>query len=190
MKRFDQILLILSFLAFSWLAMQAVHELGHVLGAVVSGGGVERVILHPLVFSRTDVNPNPHPLLVVWMGPLIGGVLPLVAFLLAKVMRLPGLYLFRFFAGFCLIANGVYIAGGSLEGLADAGDMLRYGSSTWQLILFGLVTAPLGLYLWNGQGQNFGLDGSKGCVDRKATYVSLFLLILLVVVELVLFGKV
>jgi hypothetical protein len=190
MNRRNQIILILSFVAFSWLAMQTVHELGHVLGAVASGGEVKRVVLHPLVFSRTDVSPNPHPLFVVWMGPIIGIALPLVAFLLAKVMRLPGQYLFRFFAGFCLIANGIYIAGGSFQGLADAGDMLRHGSSTWQLILFGLLTAPLGLYLWNGQGSNFGLGKSQGQVNRKATYVSLSLLAILIVVELAFFEKV
>jgi len=32
MKRLDQIVLIGTFIGFSWLAMQVVHELGHVLG--------------------------------------------------------------------------------------------------------------------------------------------------------------
>ncbi len=34
-KRFEQAILIVTFLAFCWLAMQAVHELGHVVGAWV-----------------------------------------------------------------------------------------------------------------------------------------------------------
>jgi hypothetical protein len=38
MKRLDQIVLIGMFIGFSWLAMQAVHEFGHILGAVTSGG--------------------------------------------------------------------------------------------------------------------------------------------------------
>ncbi len=69
MKRLDQIVLVGTFIGFSWLAMQAVHELGHVLGAVATGGRVTEVVLHPCTISRTDVHPNPHPLLVVWPGP-------------------------------------------------------------------------------------------------------------------------
>ena len=46
MKRLDQIVLILTFFGFSWLAMQAVHELGHVLGGIASGGTVVKVVLH------------------------------------------------------------------------------------------------------------------------------------------------
>lgn len=87
MKRFDQILLIASFVAFSWLAMQAVHEPGHVLGARATGGTVTKVVLHPLALSRTDVSPNPRPLFVVWAGPIVGALLPLIAFLTAAMLR-------------------------------------------------------------------------------------------------------
>jgi hypothetical protein len=184
MKRIDQIVLIGTFVGFSWLAMQAVHELGHVLGAVTTGGQVTKVVLHPCTISRTDVNPNPHPLLVVWAGPAVGAVLPLLAFLIARALGSPGVYLFRFFAGFCLIANGVYIGLGSIQGLADAGVMLMHGSSRWQLILFGILTAPLGLYLWNGLGPKFGLGEAKGSVSRSAALTSLALFVVLAGVEM------
>lgn len=179
-KRFprtEQILLIASFLGFSWLAMQAVHEGGHVLGAVATGGRVNRVVLHPLRLSRTDVDPNPRPLAVVWAGPLVGALLPLAVFLLARRCRWPGLYLFRFFAGFCLVANGVYIGVGGFHGLADAGDMLRHGSPRWQLALFALATVPLGLRLWHGLGPRFGFVQAGGAVNRSATLVSLALFV-------------
>lgn len=185
MKRLDQILLIISFIGFSWLAMQVVHEFGHVLGAFFSGGRVTRVVLHPFTFSRTDVNPNPHPLLVVWSGPLIGTILPLLALYLAYLLQLPGFYLFRFFAGFCLIANGTYIGLGSFQGIADAGDMLRYGSSMWQLLLFGLFTVPFGLYLWNGLGVKFGLGLAGGRVSRSAALISFALFAMLFGTEII-----
>ena len=41
--------------------MMALHELGHVVGAVPTGGSIECVVLHPMSFSRTDVSPNLHP---------------------------------------------------------------------------------------------------------------------------------
>jgi len=189
MKRLDQIVLIGTFIGFSWLAMQAVHELGHVLGAVATGGEVVKVVLHPCTISRTDINPNPHPLFVVWAGPVVGAMLPLVVSLLARVLGSPGIYLFLFFAGFCLIANGVYIGLGSIQGLADAGDMLRLGSSSWQLILFGVLTAPLGLYLWNGLGSKFGLGEAGGKVSRTAAITSLVLYLLVAGIELAIGSK-
>ena len=52
---------------------------------------------------------------------------------LAAGLRLPGAYLLRFFAGFCLVANGGYIGGGSFDRLGGAGQMLRHGSPPWLL---------------------------------------------------------
>jgi membrane-associated protease RseP (regulator of RpoE activity) len=46
MKRAAQILLIGTLIAFCWLAMQAVHEMGHVLVARLTGGEVLKVALH------------------------------------------------------------------------------------------------------------------------------------------------
>src|SRR4051794_7181530 len=102
MPRLHQCVLIVSTLLLSWLGMMAVHELGHVLGAWVTGGTVAKVILHPLTISRTDLAHNPHPLYVVWAGPVVGVVLPLLAWLIARAARWPEAYLLRFFAGFCL----------------------------------------------------------------------------------------
>src|SRR4051794_17898188 len=112
-QRLPQVVLILSTLLLSWLGMMSAHELGHVLGAWLTGGGVVRVVLHPLTISRTEVAPNPAPLLVVWAGPLVGVALPLLAWGVACLLRWAGWYLLRFFAGFCLIANGAYIGVGS-----------------------------------------------------------------------------
>ena len=184
MRRLNQIVLIGTFVGFSWLAMQAVHELGHVLGGVAGGGKVVKVVLHPCTFSRTDVYPNPHPLSEVWSGAVVGAILPLLALLVAARLRCPGLYLFRFFAGFCLMANGVYLAIGSLQGIGDAGELLAYGSPRWPLILFGIATVLPGLYLWNGLDTRFGLGEARGKVSRSATVVSLCLFAAVVGVEM------
>src|SRR5437867_3762034 len=71
-RRSDQAVLIAATLGLSWLGMQIVHELGHVLLAWASGETVDRVVLHPLVISRTDVSHARHPLLVAWGGPVLG----------------------------------------------------------------------------------------------------------------------
>jgi hypothetical protein len=132
MKRAAQILLIVTSIAFSWLAMQVVHEMGHLLVARLTGGEVLKVDLHPLIVSRTDLGENPHPLAVVWGGPLVGSIFPLLLLALASACRLPGLYMFRFFAGFCLVANGVYIGiGWALADGADPSVMTETGVWTF-----------------------------------------------------------
>jgi hypothetical protein len=164
--------------------MMAVHEAGHVLGAVLTGGTVKVVVLHPLMISCTVLSHNPHPLLVTWAGPVLGVLIPLAAFLVAAALRMPGAYLLRFFAGFCSIANGIYIAVGSIERIYDADDMLRHGSRTWHLWLFGAVTIPSGLLLWHRLGPYFGFGKARGQVSRGAAIACLVLLILVAGLEL------
>jgi hypothetical protein len=184
MRRLAQANLIASLALSSWLAMQAVHEFGHVAGAWLTGGRVERVVLYPTEISRTDLSINPHPLPVVWAGPIIGIVLPLVALLIVRQVWRRGSYLFRFFAGFCLIANGAYIGTGSFYRIGDADTMLRYGSRPWQLWIFGLMATVLGLALWNGLGFDFGFGGPKGQVSRGASIGCLIALLAIVAIEL------
>src|SRR4051812_20628988 len=104
--RVYQVLLLAGLMWLSWLTMMLVHETGHVLGAMFSGGKIQRVIWHPRVISRTDVHPNPHPLIEVWSGAIIGSLVPLVIAGIASALRLRSACLFWFVAGFCLIANG------------------------------------------------------------------------------------
>jgi hypothetical protein len=181
--RFHQLLLILSTLAFSWLAMQIVHELGHVCAAHLTGATVDRVILHPLAFSRTDVSHDHHPLIVTGSGPLFGIALPLAAFALARLLRLPGWYILRFFAGFCLIANGVYLSLGAFDRVGDAGDLLRYGIPIWALWLFGLLTIPPGFYLWHRLGPHFGLGPSPARISPRIAWLLLALMVGVVLTE-------
>lgn len=173
MQRFHQFILIGSTILGSWLGMQAVHELGHVLGAWATGAQVTQVVLSPTTISRTDVANNSRPLIVVWAGPIIGVGLPLVIWSLAQAASLPGAFVLRFFAGFCLLANGLYIGLGSFGRVGDCGEMLRHGSSQLQLWLFGAVTAPIGLALWNQQGASFGLGAAHGQVSHAMAYASL-----------------
>ena len=186
MKRCHQFILIVATLAFSWLAMQAVHELGHVIGAAVSGGRVAEIELHPATISYTRLAENPHPLFVAWTGPLVGVAVPIGVFAIAKWQRTPDWFIAQFFAGFCLIANGAYLAFGTIGAVGDAGDLLHHGASLLLLWLFGLVTISGGLWLWNGLGPHFGFAGANGEVSRTAAYGMLALLIATVALELIL----
>ncbi len=184
-RRF-QLLLLASTLAFSWLGMMAVHELGHVLHLGLTGGTVEKVVLHPLAISRTDAGENPHPLLVAWGGAIWGCLLPLLVLLPVRIAARPHAYLARFFAGFCLIANGAYLAADAFVRGGDGADLIRHGAPPWALVAFGLPSIALGLYLWNGLGPHFGLGPAGGKVDRRAALGMTLALVLLIAIEIVL----
>jgi hypothetical protein len=165
--------MIVSVLLGAWLGMQWVHELGHIIAARLTGGRVEKVVLHPLTISRTEVSPNPHPRVVAWAGPILGVLYPLVLWAIMRALWPSVAFVPRFFAGFCFIANGAYLGVGSFERIGDAGDLVRHGSPVWCLWAFGFIAIPAGLLLWHRQGQHFGLGVARGRVSRGGTYLSL-----------------
>ena len=169
-----------------WLMMQAVHELGHVIGAWSTGGTVVDVVLHPFTISRTDVQPNPKPLIEVWMGPIIGCVFPLLLWGISSLWIPKAAFLFRFLSGFCLIANGLSIGVGSFDAVGDCGELLRNGASPWHLWVFGLLTTPFGFYLWNGLGPYFGWGKSPRQVDRNLSLASCGVMFAILLAELLL----
>ncbi len=185
MNRVYQIVLIVSTIGLSWLGMMIVHEIGHVVGAWVTGGVVSKVYLYPLSFSLTELSHNPNPLSVVWCGPVIGVLAPLAALGVAAISKARGIYLLRFFAGFCLIANGAYLGIGVFEPIGDAGDLIALGSSRWPLWVFGAITVAVGFAFWHGLGPRFGLGSANGRVSRLSTHVVSGLFVAVVVAELI-----
>jgi hypothetical protein len=168
--------------------MQAIHELGHVSATWLTGGRVTKVVLHPLSISRTDVEPNPQPLIVAWGGPILGAFLPVIAWSVAVIGRVSYVHVLRFFAGFCLLANGIYLGVGSFGSIGDAGDILRLGAPMWTLWLFGIVTAPTGLALWNGLRPKFQLAMGGNLHSPLLTAGICLALAAVVAVELLFFG--
>jgi hypothetical protein len=188
-RRVHQAILIGSTLLGSCLGMQAVHESGHVLGAWVTGAQVTRIVLSPTAISRTDVTHNSHPLVVAWAGPVLGVVIPVVLWIGAQAIRLPGAFVLRFFAGFCFVANGLYIGLGSFGHVGDCGEMLRHGSAVWQLWVFGTLLVPCGLALWHGQGELFGMGAARGQVSQSIAYASLGVCVVLLLLGFAIGGE-
>jgi hypothetical protein len=185
-NRTRQVQLIFSTIAFSWLAMQVVHEFGHVAHTWLSGGRVERVILHPLEISRTDVSPNPHPQFVAWGGPVWGSLIPLGTHLVLRQCRWSRAWMSAFFAGFCLIANGGYLLGGSLFPVGDARTLLDNGAPRLTLVIFGIAGLASGLCFWNGLGKHFGLGHSISKIDNPAAWGMSVCAVALIIVEVLL----
>lgn len=171
--RADAALLIAATLAFSWYAMMIVHEAGHIAAAVLTGGHPQRPILPLIGFSRTDVAPNSHPPAVAWGGPVIGILLPAAIWLACRALAPRAAPVFRFWTGFCLIVNGVYLALGTPDRIGDAGDLIRAGVPPWMLWAFGAITISMGLACWHRAGEPFGIGRSPRPVDRHAVLAAL-----------------
>ncbi len=183
-ERLFQVVLIASTLLLSWLGMMIVHEFGHVLLSWATGGEVTKVVLHPLEFSRTELGRNPHPLFVVWGGALVGSALPLLVFATCKFFKAAAFYIVQFFAGFCLVVNGIYIGVVSFFHAADPGEMMREGTPQWVLVIFGMIAVSLGFYLWNGLGPYFGLGRGILKTDRRIALATGLCLVGVIITEL------
>lgn len=146
-----------------WWLMMATHEAGHVFAAWATGGQIARVQLSPLAFSHTELITNPKPMLVVWAGPVCGVVAPLllwagVLFQRNRKWAKRDLQAITFLAGFCLVANGVYIGLGWLDRVGDTNEMLQLGTPVVLMFVFGLVCTCSGLALWHRLGPLSGLE--------------------------------
>jgi len=181
MPGFYQTLFAVSLTGLSWYGMMAVHETGHVLAAVLTGAVVEAVVLPPFAISHTAVSENSCPAVVVWTGPLAGCLLPVAAWL-AVPRRWDGLRNAGcFFAGFCLISNGLYIAAGAVPGIGDCREMLRTGTPVWLMVAFGMLCAPVGLGLWHRLGSVSDFLRTPGTVTPQIALYTLLALLLVVV---------
>jgi hypothetical protein len=128
--------------------MLVTHEAGHVVAAWLTGGTVTRVEMPLLGFSQTWVDPNPAPLIVASSGFLGGALIPFVLTAIWALFRKPPAILW-FLLGFCLLANGAYLAGGAILRAGDARDLLRLGMSKPMMIFVGIAVALCGLWLWH-----------------------------------------
>lgn len=183
-ERLLALLLHISTIVFCWLAMQAVHESGHVLHALWSGARVTKVVLHPATLSRTDVAFNNTPRFVAWGGFIWGIVVPLGVLALVRAYARHYFFLAQFFAGFCLVANGAYMAAGAVWRIGDSADLLSHGESKALLIALGVLLTAAGLWAWNGLGRHFAIGRHAEHVTPRLAWTIAGAAAVLLVVEL------
>ena len=170
---------------FSWLSMQIVHELGHIIHSHASKAEVKKVILHPLKISRTDVEPN--SIMIVWGGAIWGVTIPLFAWMLSRFRQAKSDYLFAFFAGFCCIANGAYFGSSLFYPVGDAHQLLKYNVPIWIPLVYGVTMLGCGFWLWHGLAKRFGLGKNADEISTLHTLILSALTFGIVVWELFFF---
>ncbi len=178
MKNLKTTIFVGLFILLCWQLMLTVHELGHCLAAILSGGSVTKIVLDPLSISRVDVSPNPHPLFVVWAGPIIGSIVPLVCWKLVPERKKFLKSCFSFFAGFCCVANGAYLTFGPFFYIGDCGTMLILGSNRTIIVSYGLGILLLGFAIWHRLGSVKDLfQETEWCSTKRTSNLALFLVL-------------
>lgn len=151
-----RIALIVAVLWLAWLATTLAHEAGHVAGAIATGGTVRRVVWHPTVLSRTDVEPNPSPRVERWAGPIAGAVVPALIASIASASRWRFAYAAWAVAGFGLIANGAYLGTATVRAVGDARALIAHGESPVTMSIVGAAAIVAGFGIWHRVSPRFG----------------------------------
>lgn len=120
--------------------MTTTHETGHVIGGWLGGGRLVSLDLAPWRLPHSIHVPDPHPLLTLWAGPVVGIAAPT---LIAVVVRRPAGW---FVADFCWLANGVYLGLAAWAGdrHLDTPRMIAAGTPAWCVAMFCLISVSVG----------------------------------------------
>jgi hypothetical protein len=128
---------LLMMLCLAWLTMTTTHEVGHIVSGLASGGVLRHADLWPWHLPFSLFEPHPHPLITLWMGPVLGVSLPVG---LAMVIRRKWSW---FVANFCILANGCYLATAWITGdrFLDTAQLLAAGA--WPVSVFGFCAVTI-----------------------------------------------
>jgi hypothetical protein len=127
-------------LVASWVTMTTTHEFGHLVGGWIGGATLRDYTLAPWRLPYSVHSPDPHPLLTLWGGPLLGTLVPLSVAASLRDARI------WFVADFCLLANGSYLALASVAGNQnlDTPRLLAAGGHPATIILYCTITIGIG----------------------------------------------
>lgn len=127
-------------LVVAWCVMAVTHELGHLMGGWLGGAVLQDCNLWPWHLPYSLHQPDPHPLLTLWAGPILGATLPVA---IAAFVRRPWAW---FIADFCVLANGCYLALAwtTEDRFLDTPRLLEAGASHLAIAVYCVVTIGIG----------------------------------------------
>jgi hypothetical protein len=167
-ETFTKIAIFVALGLVAWCCMTVVHELGHIVGGYISGAKLLSAELRPWKIPFSFFEPDPHPLVTLWSGPVLGALVPFLVALLLPFLRAltpdpspgrPGegrrlrprrLVIrdspLKFVADFCILANGCYLAVAWFTGdhHLDTARLLQAGSHPIWILAYCLLTIGYG----------------------------------------------
>ncbi len=150
MKCFQQMLIVLGIFVFSYNLSNLIHESGHALNAVLTGGSLNKITMSPLSWCYASTSGG-NKIFVTWGGFLWQTIVPtaLLILLWRFKSRLSLFALFLVLVSFAV--SGIYMITGALAGIGDGGNLVRYGIPPFILLTVGsillLCCLPLSLLM-------------------------------------------
>jgi hypothetical protein len=137
-----RILRFMLLLVLAWSVMVMTHELGHIVSGCCLGATLVDFDIRPWGLPYNVFSSDPHPLLILWGGPVLGVLTPLAV---AMFFRTPAIW---FVADFCLLANGIYLAIAWIAGDShlDTTRILKHGGSPVLVAMFCLISVGAGYF--------------------------------------------
>ncbi len=134
--------LFVTLLAASWVVMTITHECGHIVGGMACAATLTDFDLAPWRLPFSLHSPDPHPLVTLWAGPLLGVAVPTAA---AFIIRKRWAW---FIANFCLVANGAYLALAWRSGdrFLDTPRLLDAGAHPASIVVYCVLTLGVGYF--------------------------------------------
>lgn len=137
-------LTLLGCFAFAYNAAVALHELGHVSAALIGGGRVQSLSLHPLGTSAVAIAPDPKPWLTAAGGPVLGSLLAFLIGAWAKRSDFPAGVPLVVLGAIGPLASGLGLLVGAIFGFGDAVELEREGIPRGAAAAVGTLLAALG----------------------------------------------
>jgi hypothetical protein len=113
-------------------------------------------------------------------------LLPFLVWFTARFKEWSVAWWLRFFAGFCLIANGGYLLGGSVVPVGDVEMLIRFGVPRVLLAGIGIIAIIPGLALWHGLGKHFGFGPTPAPIKPLGAFGVALLLAVTIFIECIL----
>ena len=131
--------------------MTFTHEAGHILGGWCCGGTLADADLLPWHLPYSFFSPDPHPLITLWSGPILGVIAPVI---IAACVRRDWAWLIAYF---CVLANGVYIATALFSGdpQLDTPKMLHQGANPVSILIYCVLAIVAGYAGFRRYGKRF-----------------------------------
>ncbi|MGB7347868.1 MAG: M50 family metallopeptidase [Pirellulaceae bacterium] len=169
-------------LLWAWLCMTLLHELGHIAVGCAAGGNLSGYELRPWHLPRSLFSTNPHPLLTLWAGPILGCTVLLLA---AAATKRTSLWLVAWFS---VVANGLYLLLGYYAGDSelDSIKIIQAGTPTWIVLVVGTVMTVAGYAGFRGESRRW-LATNAPPIAKRTLAISAGVLACLVVL-LAIFG--
>lgn len=136
MKRWLHLVLLL---IAGWCVMTFTHECGHLAGGWTGGGTLRHAELRPWHLPHSLFEPDPHPLLTVWCGPLLGVIVPVMIALLVRQLWM------WFLADFCILANGAYLATAWISGDRYLDTPRLFEAGAWSISVAAYCVIMIGI---------------------------------------------